>query len=71
MKYALFVLMFVATTATASDWCRGFQDGYRDATGSRSAMPACPAQPAKRANEVQDDYRRGYLNGVRQGDRRQ
>ena len=70
---ALILAIFTSTAAMASEFCDGFQAGYR--TGYKQASgsslnplePLCPLQPLKKLNDPPSDFEQGYLIGLQKG----
>ena len=78
MKKAIGIIFFTllfSTTVLASEFCEGFERGYK--TGYKSAnntsfdpfVPFCPFQPFKKYGDPQSDYEHGYIIGFKQGSR--
>ena len=66
------VVVLVPATAQASEFCRGFEQGYaagyKRASGSPNGRtPPCPAPPARDARGQPADLDAGYRVGLKQG----
>ena len=70
----LFFIFFIST-AHASDFCNGFNNGF--ITGWKMArnsnmkpfLPFCPMKPIKGFGDPKSDYEHGYIIGFKQGSR--
>ncbi len=75
MRLAVFtaILFLLAGNALATEFCDGFEAGYK--TGYKQAkntsldplVPLCPLQPLKRFGDPDSDREHGYTIGFRQG----
>jgi len=69
---AVFSILF-STSVFASQFCDGFEQGYK--TGHKQAsgsgfdpfVPFCPFQPFKGFNDPKSDYEHGYIIGLKKG----
>ena len=58
----LLAVIFIPIEASASDYCDGFERGYK-AVKDRGFVPVCGYMPYER-NRPKSDYEFGYLKGV-------
>ncbi len=75
MRTALFTvtLFLLAGNALATEFCDGFEAGYK--TGYKQAanssldpfVPLCPLQPLKGFGDPNSDFEHGYTVGFKQG----
>lgn len=70
----LFVFLFLSPlTVLASDFCDGFQRGFKVGYKRTSGVsldplpPLCPLQPLKGLSDPQSDYEHGYIIGMEEG----
>lgn len=67
------IAVALPVSATASEFCQGFErgyiTGYQQASGSslEPLTPLCPLQPLKRLNDPDSDFEHGYLIGLAEG----
>lgn len=75
-KKAILAFVFLAfqwTSAYASQFCDGFEQGYisgyKQAKNASLAplVPLCPLQPLKRFGDPESDFEHGYTIGFRRG----
>jgi len=68
----VFGLMF-SSTALASEFCdgfeQGFKTGYKQAKGTslNPLAPLCPLQPLKKLSDPKSDFEHGYTIGFKKG----
>lgn len=66
-------LLAVANHAVASDFCSGFEQGYKTGykqtkgTSLDPLVPLCPLQPLKGFGDPQSDFEHGYTIGFKKG----
>ena len=75
METAVFAatLLLLAGNALATEFCDGFEAGYK--TGYKQArnsgydpyVPYCPYQPYKRVGDPESDFEQGYTVGFKKG----
>lgn len=69
----LLISLSVVSLALASDFCDGFEQGYK--TGYKQAkgtsfdplVPLCPLQPLKGFGDPKSDFEHGYTIGFKRG----
>ena len=74
MKKILFILItLISVDALASDFCNGFELGYKTGykklhnTGFDPFVPFCPFQPFKSFSDPSSDFEHGYIIGFQKG----
>ena len=70
---ALVLGLMISSVALASEFCDGFEQGYK--TGYKQAkgtslnplVPLCPLQPLKKLSDPKSDFEHGYTIGFKKG----
>ena len=62
IKYAALLLM-LSVNVNASEFCDGFEEGYRTVKGSVGMIPMCPMPPMTPMGST--PYREGIRAGIR------
>ena len=66
---SFFVLLLLSPTALAqSDFCRGFEVGWKSIKGEMSLVPLCPLEPLTPLGST--PYREGILRGQEEARKR-
>jgi len=69
----IFFTLLFSTSVLASEFCVGFERGYKagykkaNNTSFDPFVPFCPFQPFKKYGDPQSDYEHGYIIGYDKG----
>ena len=65
-KIALMAALAVSslTFASTSDFCKGFEEGYRSVAGNLAMLPMCPMEPMTPMGST--PFREGIKAGIKQ-----
>jgi hypothetical protein len=69
----IFIILFSISSANASEFCAGFEQGYvrgyqqAKNTNLRPFVPFCPFQPMKGYGDPSSDFEHGYIIGLKKG----
>jgi len=63
MKYLLLALAIFSMNATASEFCDGFEMGYKTVKGNNVMVPMCPMQPMTPMGS--SPYQEGIKAGIK------
>jgi hypothetical protein len=71
--FTLLILLCVVISSSASDFCDGFEKGYKagykhaHGTSLDPLVPVCPLQPLKNPGDPKSDFDYGYIVGIEKG----